>query len=62
MNQFSMLPFWDVDYVLRDDMVVNVGQHYFVNPRGKQDLFATWGLPGLSSGRSETTVRLTFQF
>jgi hypothetical protein len=57
-----MLPFWDLDYVVRDDFVVNIGQHYFVNPKGKDDLFSSWGLAGLNSGRSETVLRLTYQF
>jgi hypothetical protein len=61
-NQFAMLPFWTVDYVLRDDFVVNIGQRYFVNPRGKDQLYSAWGLAGLNSGRSETSIRLTFQF
>jgi len=62
-NQFSMEPFWDVDYVLRDDLVVNLGQRYFVTPRGHHTpIFETWGLAGLNAGRSETTLRLTFQF
>jgi len=61
-NQFAMLPFWDVDYVFRDDLVLNLGQRYFVNPRGKDQLFSAWGLAGLNSGRSETSIRLTYQF
>ena len=61
-NQFAMLPFWTFDYVLRDDFVVNIGQRYFVNPRGKNQLYSAWGLAGLNSGRSETSIRLTYQF
>src|SRR6266481_6089431 len=34
-NQFSMEPFWAVDYVVRDDFVVNVAQRYFLTPRGR---------------------------
>jgi hypothetical protein len=62
VNQFSMLPFWDVDYVFRDDLVLNLGQRYFVNPRGKDQIFSAWGLAGLNGGRSETSLRLTYQF
>ena len=63
VNQFSMEPFWNLDYVVRDDFVVNVGQHYFVTPRGHSTpIFETWGLAGLNSGRSETTLRVTYQF
>jgi hypothetical protein len=61
-NQFAMLPFWTVDYVFRDDLVLNLAQRYFVNPRGKDQVFGTWGLPALNSGRSETSLRITYQF
>ena len=63
MNQFSMEPFWTVDYVVRDDFVVNIAQRYFVAPRGHSTpIFETWGLGGLNAGRSETSLRLTYQF
>jgi len=63
VNQYSMEPFWDVDYVLRDDLVINLGQRWFVTPRGHSSpIFETWGLAGLNTGRSETSLRLTFQF
>jgi hypothetical protein len=63
-NQFSMEPFWMVDYVVRDDFVVNLSQKYFVTPRGHSNspIFETWGLAGLNQGRSETNIRLTYQF
>ena len=63
VNQFSMEPFWMVDYVVRDDLVVNLAQRYFVAPRGLHDpIFQTWGLGSLAQGRSETSLRLTYQF
>ena len=63
VNQFNMEPFWDVDYIVRNDLVVNVGQKFFVTPKGHHEpIFETWGLAGLNAGRSETTVRLTYQF
>jgi hypothetical protein len=63
VNQFGMEPFWTVDYVVRDDFVVNLGQRYFVTPRGHSTpIFETWGLAGLNAGRSETSLRFTFQF
>jgi hypothetical protein len=62
-NQWVMEPFWDVDYVLRDDFVVNLGQRYFVTPRGQsQPIYSPWGFGSLTGGRSETSVRLTYQF
>ena len=58
-----MEPFWMVDYVVRDDLVVNLAQRYFVAPRGLHDpIFQTWGLGSLAQGRSETSLRLTYQF
>ena len=63
VNQWNMEPFWALDYVLRDDFVVNIGQRYFVTLRGNTNpIFETWGLGGLNSGRSETHIRLTYQF
>ena len=63
VNQWNMEPFWDVDFVVRNDLVVNLGQKYFVQPRGHHSpTFETWGIAGLNSGRSETLLRLTYQF
>jgi hypothetical protein len=63
VNQWSMEPFWSLDYVVRDDFVVNVAQRYFVTPKGHSTpIFETWGLGGLNHGRSETEVRFTYQF
>jgi hypothetical protein len=63
VNQWNMETFWAVDYVVRDDFVVNLAQRYFIEPRGHSTpIFETWGLGGLNAGRSETSVRLTYQF
>ena len=63
VNQWGMEPFWMVDYVIRDDFVVNLSQRYIVTPRGHSTpIFETWGLAGLNAGRSETNIRLTYQF
>jgi hypothetical protein len=63
VNQFNMEPFWAVDYVVRDDLVVNLAQRYFFTPRGHRNpIFETWGVAGLNAGRSETSLRLTYQF
>ena len=52
-----------VDYVVRDDFVINLSQRYIVTPRGHSTpIFSTWGLGSLNSGRSETNIRLTYQF
>jgi len=63
VNSWGMEPFWAVDWVVRDDFVVNIGQRYFVTPKGTSTpIFETWGLAGLNSRRSETHLRLTYQF
>jgi len=63
VNQFSMEPFWAVDYIVKDWLVFNLSQRYFVTPRGNSEpVFETWGLAGLNNGRSETVLRATFQF
>jgi hypothetical protein len=63
VNHFGMEPFWSVDYVVRDDFVVNLAQRYFVSPHGRSNpVFDAWGFQSLDAGRSETSVRLTYQF
>jgi hypothetical protein len=62
-NQFNMSAFWTLDYVVRDDLIVNVAQRYYITPRGfHEPIFETWGLGGINRGRSETSLRFTFQF
>jgi hypothetical protein len=63
VNQWNMDAFWTVDYVVRDDFVVNLAQRWFITPRGySTPIFETWGLGGLNRGRTETSLRLTYQF
>jgi hypothetical protein len=63
VNQYSMEAFWTLDYVLRDDFVVNLAQRYFITPKGHHEpIFESWGLAGMHNGRSETEIRLTYQF
>jgi len=63
VNQFVMEPFWAIEFIVRDDVTLNLAQRYFVTPRGHSTpIFESWGLAGLEAGRSETSLRLTFQF
>jgi hypothetical protein len=63
VNQFSTEAFWSVDWFVRNDVVLNLAQRYFVTPRGHSTpIFETWGLAGMNAGRSETSMRVTFQF
>jgi hypothetical protein len=62
-NQFNMEPFWTIDFIARDDFAINLAQRYFVTPRGVHSpIFETWGVAGLNRGRSETSLRLSYQF
>jgi hypothetical protein len=63
VNSYSMEPFWAVDFVAKDWLVFNLSQRYFLTPRGgSRDIVETWGLGGLNRGRSETVLRVTFQY
>jgi hypothetical protein len=63
VNQWNMEPFWTVDWFVTTSVAVNIAQRWFVTPRGySEPIFETWGLAGLNSGRSETSIRLTYQF
>jgi hypothetical protein len=65
VNKWSSLAFWSLDYFVTPTIAVNLSQRYFLNPTGdspQQPIFATWGLTGLNRGRSETALRLTYNF
>jgi hypothetical protein len=63
VNQWNMEPFWTVDWFVTSSVAVNIAQRWFVTPHGySEPIFETWGLAGLNSGRSETSIRLTYQF
>jgi hypothetical protein len=63
VNQFSMEAFTSFDVFVRNDVIVNLAQRYFITPRGHSTpIFETWGLAGMNAGRSETSVRMTVQF
>ena len=63
VNQFNFSPMATVDWSLTQDVILSLAQRYFVTPRGLHEpIFESWGLGGLEAGRSETSVRMTFQF
>lgn len=61
LNSFTMLVFWSVDYYVTNDIIVNVAQRYFVNTT-ESPVYEPWALAGFNRGRSETQLRLTWQF
>ena len=63
VNHWGMEAFWTVDYVVTEAVVVNLAQRYFITPIGtSQPVFDPWGFQSQSAGRSETSLRVTYQF
>jgi uncharacterized protein DUF1302 len=61
VNSFNMLVAWSFDYYVTNDFIFNMAQRYYINTTEKP-VYETWGLAGVNRGRSETQVRLTYQF
>ncbi len=63
VNSNNLYPFWMVDYLLTPNLAVNLTQRYFIV--GQDDVqkgtFDPW-LLGTNRGRSETALRLSYQF
>jgi hypothetical protein len=52
---------WGVDWWVTPNFGVNVAQRFIINPT-REINFEPWGLGGLNRGRSESSLRLTYQF
>jgi len=61
VNSFNMELIWMCDYFITNNFILNLQQRYFVNTT-REPVFETWGVGGTNRGRSETTLRLTYQF
>jgi hypothetical protein len=61
VNSYSQEFVWGVDWFVTPNFAVNLAQRYFINPKRELN-FEPWGLAGLNRGRSETGLRLTYQF
>lgn len=61
VNSYNMYVGWTLDYYLTNNFIVRIGQNYFVAP-GIPPVFESWSLAGFNRGRSESLVRLTYQF
>jgi hypothetical protein len=61
VNSYSQEVVWGVDYFVTPNFAVNLAQRFIINPK-KEINFEPWGLGGLNRGRSETGLRLTYQF
>lgn len=62
VNHYESEAFWSLDYFLTNDLILNIAQRYFINPTGISPNFEPWFLAGGNRGRSETGIRLTYQF
>ena len=61
VNKFNMEINWGVDYFLTNNLIVNLSQKYFINTTSAP-VYESWGVAGINRGRSETGLRLTYQF
>ena len=61
VNSYNMEVIWMFDYFITNDIILNLSQRYFINTVD-HPVFETWGVAGTNRGRSETGIRLTFQF
>ena len=61
VNSYNMEVFWAVDYFVTNDFIVNLSQRYFVNTTSAP-VYESWGVGGINRGRSETGIRVTYQF
>jgi len=61
VNSYSQEVVWGVDWFVTPDVAVNLSQRFLIDPT-KEVNFEPWGLGGLNRGRSETALKLTYQF
>jgi hypothetical protein len=63
VNSHSMYPFWNLDWVITPSIIMNLSQRYFIPGQGdvQKGVFDPW-LLGTQRGRSETALRLSYQF
>jgi hypothetical protein len=61
VNSYNMEVIWMLDYYITNNVIVNLSQRYFINTVS-HPVFESWGVAGINRGRSETGIRLTYQF
>ncbi len=60
INSYSMEAMWTVDYFVTPNFAVNLSQRFFAHIGSRP--FDPWLLSASGAGRSETGLRLTYQF
>jgi hypothetical protein len=61
VNNYNQEVYWYVDYYFTNNIIMNIGQRYFINTVD-HPVYESWGVAGINRGRSETTLRFTYQF
>jgi len=61
VNSYNQEVYWFFDYYVTNDIILNLAQRYFINTVS-HPVFESWGVAGINRGRSETSIRLTYQF
>jgi hypothetical protein len=61
VNKYNMEVIGSLDYFLTNNLFLNLSQRYFINTTS-QPVYEGWGVAGMNRGRSETGIRLTYQF
>jgi len=61
VNKYNMEFIGQVDYFFTNNIIVNLSTKVFVNTT-TAPVFESWGVAGINRGRSETGLRLTYQF
>ncbi len=61
VNKYNQEVLWTLDYYYSNDIIFQFSQKYFINTTDRP-VFEGWGVGGINRGRSETGVRLTYQF
>jgi hypothetical protein len=73
VNSFGQELAWDITWRVTPVFSVNLAQRFFINPKREvseragteprgAESFEPWGLAGANRGRSETGLRLTWEF
>lgn len=70
VNRYSSEFFWTVDYYVTPNIGLNIAQRIFIDPKAENFIsrdsdnpnFESWGLNSFSRGRSETSIRVTYNY
>jgi len=61
VNNYNQEIYWYFDYYLTNNLILNLGQRYFINTVS-HPVYESWGVGGINRGRSETSLKITYQF